>query len=113
VWARLGGQSLYIPLDLVATVSPWEPVTKPEAVRALLSESGIANADVAAEDGRQPIKSPEDWWTVVLGSGYRWTVEAEDDDERARIRAANLKAMRDGGMTSFETNVIYALAQKA
>ena len=54
----------------------------------------------------------EDWWTVVLGSGYRWTVEQMSDGERARVRAANLKTLRDSGTISIETNVIYAVAQK-
>jgi ubiquinone/menaquinone biosynthesis C-methylase UbiE len=98
--------------DLVATVSPWERVTTPQAVRGLLSESGIENADVIAEDGRQALQSPEDWWTVVLGSGYRWTVDQMSDEERARIRAANLKTVQDAAMTSIETNVIYAVAKK-
>jgi ubiquinone/menaquinone biosynthesis C-methylase UbiE len=98
--------------DLVATVSPWERLTRPDAVRQLLSESGIEGAEVTAEDGEQPLQSAEDWWTVVLGSGYRWTVEQMSDRERARVRAANLKTLRDSGTISVETNVIYAVAQK-
>ena len=61
--------------DLVTGSNPWERITTPQAVRQLLSDSGVQNADVRAEDGQQPLQSPEDWWTVVLGSGYRWTVE--------------------------------------
>jgi hypothetical protein len=48
----------------------------------------------------------------VLGSGFRWTVEQMSDGERARVRAANLRTLRDSGTTSVETNVIYAVAQK-
>jgi ubiquinone/menaquinone biosynthesis C-methylase UbiE len=98
--------------DLVATVSPWERITRPEALRQLLSESGIEGAEVTPEDGQQPLQSAEEWWTVVLGSGYRWTVEQMSEGERARVRAANLKTLRDSGTTSVETNVIYAVAQK-
>ena len=98
--------------DLVATVSPWERITRPDALRQLLSESGIEGAEVTPEDGQQPLQSAEDWWTVVLGSGYRWTVEQMSDGERARVKAANLKTLRDSGTISVETNVIYAVAQK-
>ena len=98
--------------DLVTTVSPWERITNPDALRALLSESGIAGAEVAAEDGQQPLQSAEDWWTVVLGSGYRWTVEQMNVGERARVRAANLRSLRESDTTFIETNVIYAMAQK-
>ncbi len=98
--------------DLMPAVNPWERITTPQAVRQLLSDSGIENADVTAEDGQQALSSPDDWWTVVLGSGYRWTVEQMTDDERARVRAANLQAMRDKGAGFIETNVVYAVAKK-
>ena len=98
--------------DLVATVSPWERITRPDALRQLLSDCGIEGGEVTPEDGRQPLQSAEDWWTIVLGSGYRWTVEQMSDGERARVRAANLKTLRDNGTVSVETNVIYAVAQK-
>src|SRR3954462_3512306 len=90
--------------DLVATVSPWERITRPDALRQLLSESGIESAEVTPEDGQQPLQCAEDWWTVVLGSGYRWTVEQMSEGERERVRAANVKTLWDSGTTSVETN---------
>jgi ubiquinone/menaquinone biosynthesis C-methylase UbiE len=98
--------------DLVNSVNPWERITTPQAVRQLLSDGGIENAAVTAEDGRQALQSPEDWWTIVLGSGYRWTVEQMDDRQRERVRAANLKTLRDDRVAFIETNVIYAVATK-
>jgi ubiquinone/menaquinone biosynthesis C-methylase UbiE len=98
--------------DLVTAVNPWERITTPRAVRELLSDSGIENVAVTAEEGRQALESPEDWWTVVLGSGYRWTVEQMDDQQRERVRAANLKTLQDNRVEFIETNVIYAVATK-
>ncbi|MDA9438431.1 ubiquinone biosynthesis protein UbiE [Bradyrhizobium sp. CCBAU 51745] len=98
--------------DLVATVSPWERITRPDALRQLLSESGIRGAEVTSEDGKQRLQSVEDWWTIVLGSGYRWTVEQMSEGERAGVKAANLKKLRESGTTSVETNVICAIAPK-
>ena len=98
--------------DLVTAVNPWERITTPRAVRQLLSDSGIENVAVTAEEGRQALESPEDWWTVVLGSGYRWTVEQMDDQQRERVRAANLKTLQDNRVEFIETNVIYAVATK-
>jgi len=54
--------------DLHAAFNPWSGLSH-AAVRQLLTESGIENADVIAEDGQQALQSPEDWWTVVRGSG--------------------------------------------
>jgi ubiquinone/menaquinone biosynthesis C-methylase UbiE len=98
--------------DLVTGVNPWERITTKHAVLQLLSDSGIENADITAEDGQQALHSPEDWWTVVLGSGYRWTVEQMSDEETARVKAANLKTLLNNGTKFIETNVIYAVAKK-
>jgi ubiquinone/menaquinone biosynthesis C-methylase UbiE len=98
--------------DLLPAVNPWERITTPDAVERLLAAGGIAGADVVAEDGRQALRSPDDWWTVVLGSGYRWTVDRMDDQTIARVRAANLAPLRRDGVTSIETNIVYAVATK-
>src|SRR3954453_11143744 len=98
--------------DLHTAFNPWERIITPQAVRQLLTESGIENADVTAEDGQQALQSPDDWWTVVLGSGYRWTLEQMDHETVARVREVNLTTLRERGIKSIETNVIYAVAAK-
>ena len=98
--------------DLYAAFNPWERIITVEAVRQLLTESGIERAEVVAEDGEQALQSPDDWWTVVRGSGYRWTLEQMDHETAARIREANLTTLRVGGTKFIETNVIYAVATK-
>ena len=67
---------------------------------------------VRAENGQQALQSAEDWWTVVLGSGYRWTVEQMNRETVARVREANIEAIKQNGLTSIATNVIYAVASK-
>jgi len=99
--------------DLVPAVSPWERITTPDGLRQLLAGGGIAQAEIAAEDGRQHFRSPDDWWTVVLGSGYRWTVDRMDEPTAARVRAATLEPLQQNQVMSIETNVIYAVATKA
>ncbi len=64
------------------------------------------------EDGRQELRSPEDWWTMVLGSGYLWTVDQMEPEMAERLRDANLAYIRSHNVTSVETNVIYTLARK-
>jgi ubiquinone/menaquinone biosynthesis C-methylase UbiE len=98
--------------DLVATVSPWERITRPAALRQLLSDTGLEGAEVIPEEGQQSLQSPDDWWTVVLGSGYRWTIEQMSGEERERVRVTNLNTLRNSGANSIETNVIYAMARK-
>ena len=98
--------------DLYLGFNPWDRITEPEPLRALLAEAGIANADILAEDGRQELRSPQDWWTIVIGSGFRSIVDQMGPEMAGRLREANLARVRSQGITSVETNVIYAVAQK-
>jgi ubiquinone/menaquinone biosynthesis C-methylase UbiE len=98
--------------DLHAAFNPWDRIADPEALRKLFLEAEIAEAAIIAEDGRQALRSPEDWWTMVLGSGYRWTVDQMEAEMAERLRNANLAWIRSHNVTYVETNVIYALARK-
>ena len=98
---------------LVNTVSPWDRITEPQAVRDLLREAGIVDVEVVAEDGYQTLRSPDDWWTIVLGSGFRWTVEQLGRDAAERVRSANLAQMRRSNVKAVETNAIFATARKS
>jgi ubiquinone/menaquinone biosynthesis C-methylase UbiE len=99
--------------DLHTAFNPWERIVTPQAVRQLLTDSGIREAEIIAEDGQQVLQSPDDWWTVVQGSGYRWTLEQMDNETIAHVRDMNLETLRNTDTKSIETNVIYALATKA
>jgi ubiquinone/menaquinone biosynthesis C-methylase UbiE len=98
--------------DLVPAVSPWARITEPESLDGLLLEAGIADAEIVAEPSRQRLRSPEDWWTVVLGSGFRWTVEQLGHELAEQVRSANLAAIRTNRIDSIETNAIFAVARK-
>jgi hypothetical protein len=68
--------------------------------------------EVVAESASQTLRSPEDWWTIVLGSGFRWTVEQLDAIEVDRVRAANLAQIQRESVKAVETNAIFATARK-
>ena len=87
-------------------------IITPQAVSQLLFDSGIRAAEIIAEDGQQVLQSPDDWWTVVQGSGYRWTLEQMDNETIARVRDINLKTLRNSETRFIETNVIYAVVTK-
>jgi ubiquinone/menaquinone biosynthesis C-methylase UbiE len=98
--------------DLHMAFNSWDRITDPASVRQLLSNAGVPDAEVVAEDGSQILRRPEDWWAVVLGSGYRWTVDKLGKDATARVRKANIDWARQAGIGAIETNVVYALATK-
>jgi ubiquinone/menaquinone biosynthesis C-methylase UbiE len=98
--------------DLHKGFNPWDRITDPQSVLALLREGGVEHADVVAEAGSHPIPSPEAWWSAVLGTGYRGTVEQLDANDFEYVRAANMEYIRRSAITSVEANVVYAVAMK-
>jgi hypothetical protein len=98
--------------DLVSTSSPWDRIVEPQALLDLLREGGIVDMEIVAEAGYQTLRSPDDWWTIVLGCGFRWTVEQLEPDAAEQIRSANLAEMRRGNISAVETNAIFATARK-
>jgi hypothetical protein len=70
------------------------------------------DAAVTAEDGFQPLRSAEDWWTIALGSGLRWTIDQMGPQAAARVKADNVHWLRENKIDRVETNAIYAIANK-
>jgi len=98
--------------DLYKGFNPWDRICETEPLRALLREGGVEHAEIVAEAGEHPIPSPDAWWSAVLGSGYRGTLEQMDPAARERVREANFDYIRTSGIRSVEANVIYAIARK-
>ena len=96
-----------------AAFNPWDRITEPEAVAQLFQAAGVSTVDVAAESGRQGLSRPQDWWTIVLGSGLRWTVEQLGPEAAERVKRDNLTWARENAVDAVETNVIYAVATKS
>jgi SAM-dependent methyltransferase len=92
--------------------NPWDRVTSVNAVRDLLTNAGISDPKVEGEVSRQSLRTVDDWWTIVIGSGFVWTVEQMGESTSRLVRADNLNTLRSTGATFIETNVIYAVARK-
>jgi ubiquinone/menaquinone biosynthesis C-methylase UbiE len=98
--------------DLHKGFNPWDRIDSPASLRDIFDQSRIASPNITREDRLHPINSAEDWWTIVLGSGYRGTIEQLDLAERQKVQEANLAFIRDEKISAIETNVLYALATK-
>jgi SAM-dependent methyltransferase len=98
---------------LYKAFNPWDEVTSPEALTALLADGGVGVADVVPVAGRQQLAEPGDFWDVVLGSGYRATVDALDDAEQEAVRTAVLAELRRREVTEIRTDAVLATATKA
>ena len=98
--------------DLYKGFNPWDRISDPASLRALLHEGGIERAEVVAEAGTHSIPSAGAWWSAVLGSGYRGTVDQLDGAALKRVYEANVSFIQSSGISSVEANVVYAIAQK-
>jgi 2-polyprenyl-3-methyl-5-hydroxy-6-metoxy-1,4-benzoquinol methylase len=100
--------------DLYRSFQPWDRINDVAALQQMLGEGGIAAEQLrlVPEAGTQPLYSPEDFWTVALGSGYRGTIDQLDPDARERVRSSVLSGLREQQVGAIETNVIYAVASK-
>jgi ubiquinone/menaquinone biosynthesis C-methylase UbiE len=92
--------------------NPWDMITKPEALRDLMSQAHINDCEIVAEKASHAIRSPDDWWKIVLGTGYRGTIEQLDEQSRERVRRYNCDYIETHDVNEVETNVVYAIAQK-
>ncbi len=93
---------------LVGAFAPWTRVTDEAGLAALLGPG----AAVEAEAGRQPLAGPDAWWSIVLGTGYRATIERLGAVAVARIRADNRAWIRAHDVREVGTNVVYGLVRK-
>ena len=100
-------------LSLYKGFNPWDRINDPANLEKILSEGGVEAPKITAENRLHPINSAEDWWTIVLGSGYRGTIEQLNASERERVKDANLAFIREAKISAIETNVLYALATKS
>ena len=98
--------------ELYKGYNPWDRINEPVALAAMLLEGGVQTAKIVAESGVQPLNSPEEFWTIALGAGYRSVIEQLDDASRERVRHATLDCICKQNARSVETNAIYAIARK-
>ena len=99
--------------ELVKSMKPWSKIVEPDLLRALLIECDVSDPEVIAEPGTHLLASPEDWWTIILGSGYRSTVDALSNPNRERVKRATIEAVRRQKIRQVRADVIYATAQRS
>jgi SAM-dependent methyltransferase len=98
--------------DLYRGFNPWDRICDPPALRAVLRAGGVEDAEIVAVPGTHPVSSPSAWWSAVLGSGLRGTLDQLEPAARERVRVANLEYIHRTGVRDVEANVVYAIARK-
>jgi len=70
----------------VEVLQPWRRTEDVDVFRGLFEAAGIGEVAIATDDDRLPLRSSDDWWRIVMGSGFRRTVAALDEPAVAEVR---------------------------
>jgi len=97
---------------LYKAFNPWDEITTARALTGLFRRGGIDGAAVHAMPGEHRLEQPGDFWDVVLGSGYRATVDDLADEQREVLRERLLSALRARSITTVRTDVLFATAHR-
>jgi ubiquinone/menaquinone biosynthesis C-methylase UbiE len=98
---------------LFRAFNPWDEITTAPALADLLARGGIGDAAVEATTGEHhELERADDFWEIVLGSGYRGTVEALGDEPTQRLRERVVGELGSRGVTRLRNDVVFATAVK-
>jgi len=97
---------------LYKSFNPWDEMTTPEALTDLYARAGTLDVHVEAVPARHDLASPARFWDIVLGSGYRATVDALGRDQQDVLRESVLTELTSRSVTTLRTDVVYGTAIK-
>jgi len=98
--------------DLYKSFNPWDRISEPGALRLLFESAGVDESEVVAENATHRINQPDDWWSMVIGTGYRGTVQQLSETDYEEVRRENIEFIRSHDVRDVEANVLYGTAQK-
>jgi ubiquinone/menaquinone biosynthesis C-methylase UbiE len=98
--------------SLFKAFNPWDEITTEAALADLLARGGVEHPAVRAVPGWHNLDYPDRFWDIVLGTGYRATIDAVSQEQRDIVRERLLSRLRSDGITSVRTDVVFSTAQR-
>jgi SAM-dependent methyltransferase len=100
--------------DLVPPEPRWLRVADPADLRATLVGGGIPDdaLEIVGERGMHELPHPYEFWTIVLGSAMRGSLDPLPPDARERVRRRVLEFIETKGITRLPVDVFYGRAMK-
>ncbi len=99
--------------DLASTApAPWQLLTTTDRLRALLRDGGVSAAEMWPAPDDQPLAYPAAFWTIAMGSGFRWQIEQLTSAERSQLRERVVGRLSARGVRAIDTSAIHAIARK-
>ena len=100
--------------DLVPSDPRWMHVADPAEFRAMLLGGGIPDEalEIVGERGMHELPHPDEFWTIVLGSGMRGSLDPLPPDARERVRHRLLEFIEARGIQQLPVDAYYGRATK-
>lgn len=94
--------------------NPWDRIDHADSLRGLFLDSRVSCRRLQIEDqcSTHVLTCAEDWWTLVLGSGYRGVVDRLSTAERDHVRVACAREFAERNVMAVGASVLYAVAHK-
>ena len=95
----------------VDVLQPWRRTEDLSVLRGVFEAAGLADVDIVTDDDRLPLRSPDDWWRIIMGSGFRRTVAALEDSTAAELRKRCDAYIADHAIDHIVNRTHYAVAR--
>lgn len=98
--------------DMPVQARPWERLTDPRTLRRLLRDGGASEPAIQTISDSQPLSGAAEWWTIAMGSGYRWEIDHLGADEQQTVRERSVQRLSDMNVRAIETSAHHAVARR-
>jgi SAM-dependent methyltransferase len=98
--------------SLYKAFNPWDSLTSTQQVLDLFSSAGAGVPVIDAVAGRHPLDRPSDFWQVVMGSGYRNTIDALEPAKRSSLQSTVIQRLEAEEVHEITVDVLYAVSHK-
>jgi ubiquinone/menaquinone biosynthesis C-methylase UbiE len=97
--------------DMRPATFPWARIGDPGDLTRFFLDAGTPPPTIVTETLAHPI-TPEDFWTVVLGSGYRIVLDPMGPEAAGRVRTALRHRMEREQVNELVADLMYARVRK-
>ena len=95
----------------VEVLEPWRRTEDASVLSDVFKAAGIDGVTIETRDDRLPLRSPDDWWRIVMGSGFRRTVAALDEPVACELRRRCAAYILDRGVDQITNRTHYAVGR--
>jgi ubiquinone/menaquinone biosynthesis C-methylase UbiE len=98
--------------SLYRAFNPWDEITTADALTRLFARGGIAASSAEPAAGVHKLDRADDFWDIVLGSGYRGTVDALRPEQSEAVKDHVIAILSSRAGTTLRADVVFGAATK-